>query len=116
MNKNHDSQEILQELVNNWDVKLFKTLGEPVRLQIMLHLIRNGRSDIGTISSHLPQDRSVISRHLNMMFENGVLNCEKVNRFRFYSINSPLLIERLETIVSLIKKCTSVLCVDDRSE
>ena len=69
--------EIANKLVDVMDSKFFKSLGEPVRVQIIRFLLLNGRADIGTIAKNMPQDPSVISRHLNLMQEVGILNCEK---------------------------------------
>lgn len=72
----------------------------------------NGRSDVGTIAEHMPQDRSVISRHLNLMHEAGILNTEKQTRYVYYEINGKALIDKLETITGMIRKCMLVCCPD----
>ncbi len=101
---------IIDELVQNFDSKFFKTLSEPVRVQILRFLMLNGRSDIGTIAEHMPQDRSVISRHLNLMHTAGILNCEKETRHIFYEINGQTFIDKLEKITSQIRKCMEEYC------
>ncbi len=100
----------LDELVSVLDSKLFKTLSEPVRIEILRFLIQNGRSDIGAIAEKLPQDRSVISRHLALMSEAGMLKTEKDGRHVFYEINGQNFLEKLEAIVANIKKCLAVCC------
>lgn len=102
----------LNELVENFDARFFKTLSEPVRLDILRFLMLNGRSDIGTIAEHMPQDRSVVSRHLNLMHEAGILNCEKETRYVFYEINGRNFIDKLEAITGLIRRCMEVCCPD----
>jgi len=104
--------EILEELVEAFDSKLFKTLSEPVRVQILKVLMLNGRSDIGSIAENMPQDRSVISRHLNLMQEAGILISEKVNRHVFYSINGQPFLEKLVDITETINKCMKECCPD----
>ncbi len=101
---------IIDELVQNFDSKFFKTLSEPVRVQILRFLMLNRRSDIGTIAKHMPQDRSVISRHLNLMHTAGILNCEKETRHIFYEINGQAFIDKLEKITSQIRKCMEEYC------
>ncbi|MCK4839236.1 MAG: winged helix-turn-helix transcriptional regulator [Desulfobulbaceae bacterium] len=66
---------------------MFKALTDTTRPQILKFLMMNGRCDISTIVANLHQDRSVISRHLNMMAEAGLLVAEKETRQRFYTIN-----------------------------
>ena len=83
----HRQIKIAEELVEVLDSKFFKTLSEPVRVQILKFLMLNGRADIGSIAENMPQDRSVISRHLNLMQESGILISEKESRHVFYSVN-----------------------------
>ena len=102
----------LDELVENFDARFFKTLSEPVRVDILRFLMLNGRSDIGTIADHMPQDRSVVSRHLNLMQEAGILNCQKETRYVYYEINGQAFIDKLEAITRQIKQCMAVCCPD----
>ena len=97
--------EVANKLVDVMDSKFFKSMGEPVRVQIIRFLLLNGRADIGTIAENMPQDRSVISRHLNLMLEVGILNCEKESRHMFYSLNAVVFLERFTDITDLVKTC-----------
>lgn len=110
MNNPTDQINILDEMVQNFDSKFFKTLSEPVRLEILKFLMENGRSDVGTIAEHMPQDRSVISRHLNLLHEAGILNCEKETRHMYYEVNGTNFIEKLETITGQIRQCIEECC------
>jgi ArsR family transcriptional regulator, zinc-responsive transcriptional repressor len=105
--------EVLKEFAEAYDARFFKTLSEPVRMQILCYLMMNGRSDIGSITENMPQDRSVVSRHLNQMHEVGILRCEKETRHMFYSINGQVFIDKLEGFLSQIKKSVSVCCPPD---
>jgi len=105
-----EDNAILDELINQFDSKFFKTLSEPVRIQIMRFLIQNGRSDIGTIAENMPQDRSVISRHLNLMLEAGILKSVKETRHVYYEINGQEFINKLEYATQLIRKCMDICC------
>lgn len=97
--------EIANKLVDVLDSKFFKTLSEPVRIQILKFILLNGRTDIGTIAENMPQDRSVISRHLNLMQEVGILTCEKESRHMYYSVNGRIFLERFINIAELTQKC-----------
>jgi len=105
--------EVLKEFAEAYDARFFKTLGEPVRIQILSYLLMNGRSDIGSITENMPQDRSVVSRHLNQMQEVGMLCCEKETRHVYYSINAQTFIDKLEKFLMQIKKSISVCCPPD---
>ncbi|MFC1830008.1 ArsR/SmtB family transcription factor [Thermodesulfobacteriota bacterium] len=108
-------EKIADELVEILDSKFFKALSEPVRIQILKFLILNGRSDIAAIAKTLPQDRSVISRHLQFMHGVGILNCEKITRHVYYEINGVLFLTRLSNIMEKIKECMPDCCPVDTS-
>jgi len=102
--------KVVDDLVKALDSKVIRALTEPARAQILKFLMLNGRSDISTIAEHLPQDRSVISRHLNMMAEAGIVIAEKETRHRYYTINGATFLSEFETIVDNIKKCMAECC------
>ena len=104
--------QIADDLVQAFDSKFFKTLSEPVRVQILKYLMLNGRADIQTIADNMPQDRSVISRHLNLMQEAGILTGEKENRHVFYNVNGQPFIEKLVDITEKIRRCMKECCPD----
>jgi len=107
-------QNVLNELVEAFDSKFFKTLSEPVRVQILKFILQNGRVDIGTIAEHMPQDRSVISRHLNLMEGVGILKNKKESRHMFYEINGQGFIERLTKITELTRRCMDECCPSNK--
>jgi DNA-binding transcriptional ArsR family regulator len=100
----------VEELIDMIDSKFFKALSEPVRVLILKYLLLNGRSDITAIANELPQDRSVISRHLQLMQDVGILNCEKITRHKYYEINGLLFFNKLENILIKIKECIPECC------
>ena len=104
----------IEELAGALDSRFFKALSEPVRIQILQHLIRNGRSDIASISEGLPQDRSVISRHLQFMQGVGILTVEKITRHVYYEFDGTFFVTKLETILEKIKQCMPQCCASDR--
>lgn len=100
----------LDDLVKALDSKIFKALTDPTRTQILKFLMLEGRADISTIANHFPQDRSVISRHLYMMSEVGLLAVKKETRHRFYSINGEMVLREFETIVKNLRACIHECC------
>lgn len=105
----------VDDMVNALDTKLFKVLTEPVRVELLKYLMLRGRSDISTIAECLPQDRSVISRHLRLMEEAGMLTAEKETRHVYYTINARVFLKFFEDIVENIKKCMAECCPEDCS-
>jgi DNA-binding transcriptional ArsR family regulator len=103
-------QAIIRKFDEVFDYKLFKTLSEPVRIRILEFLMLNGRADIESIAKELPQDRSVISRHCQLMHDAGILICEKVSRHKYYSIDGQHFIDQLEKFLNQIKESISLCC------
>ena len=104
------TQNGLDALVKALDSKMFKALIDPTRTQILKFLMHNGRADISTIANHFPQDRSVISRHLQMMDDAGLLYAEKETRHRYYNINGGSILSEFENIVMNLKACINECC------
>ena len=102
--------QMARQLTSLLDSNMFKTLGEPVRVQLLEFLIIHGRSDIAQISASFSQDRSVISRHLNAMLSVGLLVSDKESRHVFYAVDSKGLRDKFQTIASEINRCMSVCC------
>lgn len=102
----------VQDLVNLFDSRFFAALSEPVRVEILKLLIVCGRADIAAIAQHLPQDRSVISRHLKLMEEAGILMREKEGRHVYYQVSASGVIGRLEAILAQVKTAVAACCPD----
>jgi DNA-binding transcriptional ArsR family regulator len=102
-----DAAEACIEVINT---EFFRALCEPARVQIFSELVRLGRADIGTVAAGLPQDRSVIARHLQVMERAGLVQSETEGRHTFYDIDGPTLVTRVESIVSLIRSLVPICC------
>lgn len=102
--------ESIEKAVDVLNSKLFVALQEPARLSILKEVIKLGTADIGQISSHLPQERSVISRHLKVLHEAEILTLERVGRHHFYSVNGTFLIQEFEQILNSIKQIQHICC------
>ena len=107
---NIPKEQVADELVDLLDSRFFKSLSEPVRVQILKFLLINGRSDIAAIADSMPQDRSVISRHLNLMQEAGILTGGKVSRHMYYSIDASEFLEKVEGIARKVRSSMTVCC------
>ncbi|MBT3981721.1 MAG: helix-turn-helix transcriptional regulator [Bacteriovoracaceae bacterium] len=103
-------QSEIKKLTENLDAKFFKTLSEPVRVEILKTLLELGESDVNTLSERMPQDRSVISRHLSKMEDASILTMKKCGRNVLYNINGSEFLGRFENILTSIKKCLSFGC------
>lgn len=92
------------------DADFFRALCEPSRLQVFRQLVLLGRSDIGTIAKALPQDRSVIARHLQTLERAGLLHAQTQGRHTFYEIDGPSITLRMESIMELMRVLAPLCC------
>ena len=92
------------------DDPLLKALADPTRCALLRTLVRLGPADIATIAEAYPQDRSVISRHLRVMHEAGVVRSAKEGRHVVYALDGPALVQRLERILAQAKALVGGCC------
>lgn len=92
------------------DTAFFRALCEPVRVDIFRQLILLGRSDVNTIAQAMPQDRSVITRHLQMMERAGLLHAQSEGRHMFYEIDGPAILARISNIAGLLGNLVPLCC------
>jgi DNA-binding transcriptional ArsR family regulator len=98
------------ELTRIFDSDLLTALCEPVRVDILRILVAQRRVDLQTIAAQLPQDRSVISRHLAVLHRAGVVRREKVGRQVFFELDGGLLLDRLDGMVEGCRRIVAVCC------
>lgn len=101
---NWDPKACRKLIDDNVDFDFYKTLFDPVRLEILLYLVSNGQKNIKEIAENFSQDRSVISRHLDLMFRYHIVAKTKENRNIYYEADNNLVIEKFEETSENIKK------------
>lgn len=92
------------------DSRFFKALCEPVRVDIVRLLLARGRTDLGTLAAELPQDASVISRHLGVLHGAGIARREKDGRHVFYEVDGPAVVRRLEEMLERFRETVPLCC------
>jgi DNA-binding transcriptional ArsR family regulator len=95
-----------------FDTGFFKALCEPVRIAALRELILLGRADIGAIADRLPQDRSVVARHLQQLAAAQIVKASKEGRHVFYEIDAGAVAERLESILAITRLLESAMGAD----
>lgn len=96
-------QEAARQCVAVFDTGFFKALCEPARIAVLSELILLGRADIAAIAERLPQDRSVIARHLQQLAAAQIVTAEKEGRHVYYEIDARGVAERLEGILEITR-------------
>ena len=100
-------------LADTLDANFFKAIAEPVRQQIVLILLQEGRSNVQEVAQHLAQDRSVVSRHLAFLEQAGFVRSYRVQRFTEYELNGPAIIAKLERLLSHLRTAAQLCCPPD---
>jgi DNA-binding transcriptional ArsR family regulator len=110
MKKPQTRIEAANACVEVLDTEFFRALCEPARIEIFKQLVLKGRSDIGTIAEAMPQDRSVVARHLQLMERAGLLRVETEGRHAFYEIDGPAMAARVAQLSGLIQTLAPICC------
>jgi DNA-binding transcriptional ArsR family regulator len=92
------------------DTNFFKAIAEPVRQQIVLILLQEGRLNVQAVASHLVQDRSVVSRHLAFLEQAGFVRSHRIQRFTEYELDGPAIIERFERMLAQLRMAAALCC------
>jgi len=87
-----------------------RALAEPSRLEILKVLLVHGPADVGTIASHLPNERSVVSRHLKVLLEARIVNVRRESRRRVYAVDGQAILRRFEVILAQLRSVASICC------
>lgn len=93
--------------------KFFKAFSEPARVAIFRELVLLGEADIAAIAENFPQDRSVVSRHLQLLAEAGILKATKRGRQVFYSVDGISIGAKLEAILAVVHALQPTCCPED---
>jgi ArsR family transcriptional regulator, zinc-responsive transcriptional repressor len=93
-------EDAAHDCIAVFDTAFFKALCEPARIAVLRELILLGRTDVGTIASRLPQDRSVIARHLQLLASAQIVDAERHGRHVIYRINASAIAARLTAILA----------------
>jgi DNA-binding transcriptional ArsR family regulator len=81
---------------------VFKAMNDPVRREI-LKLLRQGDMTAGEISARFDMTAPSISHHLDKLKRAGLVTTIKKGQFVLYSINTTIINDLLEYILTLKK-------------
>lgn len=94
--------------------KFFKAMGDANRIAILCYLSsRCTPLTVSEIAEHLPVDVSVVSRHLGILRDAGILIARKKGKEVYYSINTRNLIANLRAIADAFEACCPEECLMD---
>lgn len=107
--------QAIEAAIESLDSGFFKALCEPSRVAVLKRVMQLGRADVSAIAAQLPQERSVVSRHLQILLESEIVRATKVGRQVFYEVDGAAIIGRLEGILSHTKSLTPLCCPNTSS-
>ncbi len=93
-----------REFEESFNFEFFKALFDPVRIELLKYLAVYGSKSIGEIAENFTQDRSVISRHLDIMYKQGILIKKKESRYTIYEVSGWKIVERFEETSRKLRK------------
>ncbi|PTU75309.1 ArsR/SmtB family transcription factor [Pseudomonas mangrovi] len=100
----------IEAAIESLDGAFFKALCEPPRVAVLKRVLELGRADVTEIAAELPQERSVVSRHLQILLGAGIVRATRVGRQTFYEVDGPAIIRRLEDILSHTRRIAPACC------
>lgn len=88
------------------DARLFQALSDPTRLNLLACLAKCRRPcSVGEIAACCSVDLSVVSRHLAMLRDAGVLEAEKKGRVVMYRVRHEHVANALRSLADAVSAC-----------
>jgi len=86
--------------------RFFKALADPSRIAILVRLVYLGRPvAVSEVAACCPRDLSVVSRHLAVLRDAGILAAERAGKEVRYSVRFPELIATLRSMAAGLCDC-----------
>ena len=82
---------------NKFKAKIFKALSDPIRIEI-LEFLRDGEKCVCKIVPHVDLIQPVVSRHLKILKNCGMVTKRKEGNKRFYSIAEPQIFKIIDAL------------------
>ncbi len=86
-----------------------KILGDPLRLQLLTHLMLHGESNVTDLVESCGQRQATVSKHLLLLAREGILSRRKEGLNVYYDVKEDLVIHYIYMMLSdQIKKTAAV--------
>lgn len=85
---------------------IFIALGDEHRQRILLAFEKDEKLNILQIVSTTTLSRTAVTHHLKILHQSGVLNSEKIGKEVFFWINSALVMDAMQRVLTYIKNET----------
>ncbi|MDZ4725703.1 MAG: metalloregulator ArsR/SmtB family transcription factor [Leptospira sp.] len=114
-NNEKKKESAIEALDKVLDSKFLTALAEPSRIEVLKQVIRCGKADISELSEGLSIDRSVISRHLGILEEVGILIREKQGKHVFYQLDPMGAVNKFRFMLNGIEELITICCPPNSS-
>lgn len=95
-----------RDIAGLMETRFFKALCDPNRVAILADLAqRGGMRSVSDIAADLPIDVSVVSRHLGILREAGILEAERRGKAVYYAVRYAGLAGTLRAMAEAIEAC-----------
>jgi ArsR family transcriptional regulator len=110
-------EQCCRGLADCLDARLFRALCDPGRIAIVLRLVSLGRpAAVSEIAACCPQSLSVVSRHLAVLRDAGVVEARRKGKEVHYSPSYPALAARLRGAAEALEACCPPTTPQTRKE
>ena len=92
-----------EDIVFKIKADFLKCLAHPVRLSVIEHL-KNGETSVGEMVKKLGVEQSVLSKHLAILRQGGILKSRQEKATVYYSIKDEDIYHILRPIAEIIRK------------
>lgn len=97
-----DARHVLDEVLGSG---LFKALADPTRVAVLGALLDGDEATVSEVARCCPVDLSVVSRHLAVLRDAGVLESVKQGREVRYQLRVAPLVEGLRALADGLERC-----------
>jgi len=95
---------LTQKTKNRFKARIFKALADPARLEI-LEFLRSGEKCVCEIIPHVQLAQPLVSRHLKVLRNCGIVKFRKEGNKRLYSITDPQIFRLIDRVDQELMEC-----------
>ena len=98
------SDQLIPPVLLEQVAKRFKTLCEPIRLQLINQMQVQGEMNVNELVDAIKQSQANVSKHLNLMAREGILSRRKEGLKVYYRIADPTIREICTLVCSRLRQ------------
>ncbi|MCP8323072.1 MAG: metalloregulator ArsR/SmtB family transcription factor [Candidatus Methylarchaceae archaeon HK02M2] len=87
--------------ISSYRVNIFRALSDPIRLKI-IEFLKDSERCVCEIQPVFRKSQSTISKHLDILYQSGILDRRFEGKSTFYRIRDPKIFHLLEEVDNLI--------------